>query len=141
MTAHRTKKGKQQTAGRSRIAHKHQQPMQGTSQSVLVRSLQPLRIYSSSLRSFETFGATAQQRNTPDAFDLQQHSFVNRETRCIKDEAQIALFKDPVRTAAINTFHLGYKNQSVYAVSGTSRCLFSDKYETQKYSVGRTYNC
>ena len=28
---------------------------------------------------------------------------------------------------AVNTFHLGYKNQSVYAVSGTSRCLFSDK--------------
>jgi len=26
--------------------------------------------------------------------------------------------------------HLGYKNQSVYAVSGTSRCLFSDKYKT-----------
>jgi hypothetical protein len=30
---------------------------------------------------------------------------------------------------AVNTFHLGYKNQSVYAVSGTSRCLFSDKYK------------
>jgi hypothetical protein len=29
---------------------------------------------------------------------------------------------------AVNTFHLGYNNQSVYAVSGTSRCLFSDKY-------------
>ena len=29
--------------------------------------------------------------------------------------------------------HLGYKNQSVYAVSGTSRCLFSDKYKTHKY--------
>ena len=28
---------------------------------------------------------------------------------------------------AVNTFHLGYKNQSVYAVSGTSRCLFLDK--------------
>ena len=27
----------------------------------------------------------------------------------------------------VNTFHIGYKNQSVYAVSGTSRCLFSDK--------------
>ena len=50
------------------------------------------------------------------------------------DEAQTALFKDPVPYRAVNTFHLGYKNQSVYAVSGTSRCLFSDKYKTHKYS-------
>ena len=30
-------------------------------------------------------------------------------------------------------FSYGYKNQSVYAVSGTSRCLFSDKYKTWLY--------
>jgi hypothetical protein len=36
---------------------------------------------------------------------------------------------------AVNTFHLGYKNQSVYAVSGKSRCLFSDKYKTHKNMV------
>ena len=38
-------------------------------------------------------------------------------------------------------FQSCYKNQSVYAVSGTSRCLFSDKYKINKYSVGRAYSC
>jgi glutathione peroxidase-family protein len=37
-----------------------------------------------------------------------------------------------VQTAKKKTFHLGFKNQSVYAVSGASRCLFSDKYKTRK---------
>ena len=30
---------------------------------------------------------------------------------------------------AVNTSHLGYSNQSVYDISGTSRCLFSDKFK------------
>jgi len=42
---------------------------------------------------------------------------------------------------AVNTFHLDYKNQSVYAVSCTSRWLFSDKYKTHRWSLGRTYSC
>jgi hypothetical protein len=47
----------------------------------------------------------------------------------------------PSPYSAVNTFNLGYKNQAVYAVSGTSRCLFSDKYKTHKYSAGRAYSC
>jgi len=42
---------------------------------------------------------------------------------------------------AVNTLHLGYQNQSVHGVNGTSRCLFSDKCKTHKYSVGRAYDC
>ena len=41
------------------------------------------------------------------------------------------LYLKPNPYRAVNTFHLGYKNQSVYAVSGTSRCLLSDKYKAQ----------
>jgi hypothetical protein len=37
--------------------------------------------------------------------------------------------------------HPGNKNQSIYEVSSTSRCLFSDKYKTYKYSVGTAYSC
>jgi len=51
------------------------------------------------------------------------------------------LYLKPSSYRAVNTFHFGYKNQSVYAVSGTGRCLFSDKYKAHKCSVGRAYSC
>jgi hypothetical protein len=67
--------------------------------------------------------------------------FLNTGDEPIKDETQTALFKRPSPYRAVNTFHLGYKNQSAYGVSDTNRCLFLDKYKTHKYSVGRTYSC
>jgi hypothetical protein len=42
---------------------------------------------------------------------------------CCCYNAQTALFK-PCPYHAVNTFYFGYKNQSAYGVSGTSRCLF-----------------
>ena len=51
---------------------------------------------------------------------------------------QFYLRPSPYR--AVHTFRLGYKNQSVYGVSDTSRCLFSDKYKKHKYSVGTAYS-
>ena len=36
---------------------------------------------------------------------------------------------------AVNTFHHGYKNQSVNDIQGESYCLFRDPYKTHKYSV------
>jgi hypothetical protein len=44
---------------------------------------------------------------------------------------------------AVNTFNLGYKNQPVYAVSGTIRCLFSDntkRLKTSPYRAVNTFN-
>ena len=37
-------------------------------------------------------------------------------------------------------YEFGYKNQSVYDISDTSRCLFSYKYKTHTYSVVRAYH-
>ena len=47
------------------------------------------------------------------------------------DTAQYSRTRD-LNNRAVNTFHLGYKKQSVYDTSDTSRCLFSDKYKTHK---------
>jgi len=52
----------------------------------------------------------------------------------------ITMYKTPRTYRAVNTFHLYYKNQSVYAVSGTSRRLFWYKYKTYKYSAIRAYS-
>jgi len=42
--------------------------------------------------------------------------------------------KRPSPYRAVNTFHLDYKNQSVYAVSDISCWLFSDKNKTHEYT-------
>ena len=42
----------------------------------------------------------------------------------MKDEGQTALFKIPSSYRAVNTFYLGYKNQSVCVIWGRRRCLF-----------------
>jgi len=38
--------------------------------------------------------------------------------------------KRPSSYRTVNTFQLGYKNQSFYDVRGKSRCVFSEKYKT-----------
>ena len=53
-------------------------------------------------------------------------------TQHFKDEAQTVLFLRPSSYRTVNTFLLGCKNQPVYGVSGTSSCLFLDKYKTYK---------
>jgi len=61
-----------------------------------------------------------------------QNLFQHLHKQPFKDEAQ-----RPSLYRAVNTFHLGYKNQSVMLYGGRIRCLFWDKYKTYKYSVDR----
>ena len=62
---------------------------------------------------------------------------MNKKNCALKLVDEIILHYDARSKKHQITFHLGYKNQSVYYVSGTSRCFFSDKSKTRKYSVGR----
>jgi len=41
----------------------------------------------------------------------------------------------PTPYRAVNTLRLSYKIQSVNAVYGNNRCLFSDPHKTHKYTV------
>jgi hypothetical protein len=43
-------------------------------------------------------------------------------SQLFQDKAQTALFKDPSPYLAVNTFHLGYKNQSFYGVAQVAVC-------------------
>jgi len=67
--------------------------------------------------------------------------YVAQVAVCSERRRAYCCIQRPSPYRAVNTFHLGYKNQSVSAVSGTTRCLFADKYKTHKYSVGRAYSC
>jgi len=44
-------------------------------------------------------------------------------------------YKRPSPYRAVNTLRLGYKNQSVNAVKGNNRCLFSDPHKTHKCTM------
>ena len=68
---------------------------------------------------------------------VQERSFETKEVIILTLYRRIAgcFIERPTPYCAVNNFHLGYKNQSVYAVSGTSHCLFSDKYKTHKYAL------
>jgi len=59
---------------------------------------------------------------------LMHNLFPYLHNQPFKDETQTDLFTDSVG----NTFHLGYKNQSVLLYGGRIRCLFWDKYKTHK---------
>jgi hypothetical protein len=41
----------------------------------------------------------------------------------------------PIPYRAVNTLRLSYTNQSVNAVQGNNRCLFSDQHKTHKRAV------
>ena len=52
---------------------------------------------------------------------------------CQEPELYIYIRSSPYR--AVNKLRLGYTNQSVNAVQGNNRCLFSDPHKTHKYTV------
>jgi hypothetical protein len=57
-------------------------------------------------------------------------------------ECILLVFRSPYEKCIVQvtkkTFHFGYKHQPVYAIWGTSRCLFSDTYKTNTEWAERT---
>ena len=70
-------------------------------------------------------------------------TYLKHSTECFENINPLKMTLRPLylKTQSVPRNKHGYKNQSVYAVSGTSRCLFSGKYKTHKYSIGRVYSC
>jgi len=53
-----------------------------------------------------------------------------RDTYSLKTKSYLNYIERSIPYRAVNTLRLGYKNQSVNAVRGNNRCLFSDPHKT-----------
>ena len=103
-------------------------PRYGTEVSVLQQTKQKAKLFCSDLLYEKT---SSQQRVHLMNFEL--ISPLNTKRRLLYLKTQFV--------PRSKHFSSRYKNQSVYAVSSTSRYLFSDKNKPHKYSVGRVYSC
>ena len=73
-------------------------------------------------------GADARDLHNPRPHQFQSRGAIHTNTSLNDIERS-----SPYR--AVNTLRLSYTNQSVNAVYGNNRCLFSDPHKTHKYSL------
>jgi len=79
------------------------------------------------------FGHTANHQEPKTALAASGFAYVEGYWTCSCWMLNSVQISSPYR--AVNTLRLGYKNQSVNAVHGNNRCLFSDPHRTHKYTV------